>query len=518
LAKTQIPQKGGTAMRANTYYHVLTVSLVILLGWQTTMALNQIDTATVSEWEATAFNNGRRMVRDSDGYLHAVWHSNADDSATPGGPCNIYYSYTTLPAAAPAASTWVDPILLVSVTTCTLHRNDVLHVVWQRAPTTSKHEIWHISTAGDISLPDTPAVWNAPNLVHVPLPPANDSLVPAIAINKNNHLHVVWQEENAILVSPALYSEIFYSRSADRGVTWSTAYNVSATTETNSQMPTIAAVVDAAVGRCSYRTETIHVAWNDDLIEPGSLGPPNIWYRRNLEDGADATWEPPENVSFISGHSSQGQDGYPSIIADTLDHAHVVWDHFVTPADPGSGGGYTPGVNPAMSNSFPGPNVGMNCALHNRVQYSRRYGGTIWSPVQTISLDIMDKDSEFPSVSLDRDETIHCAWHETASVADYDIYRNSLPAAGEGAWGAWAGVVNVTNDDLHHDYFPSEAFKRRIVYKPAYDFVWTQMSGGMFADALLPPHRIWHDPHSEYDPMPCECFEALSARLWTYFE
>ena len=37
-----------------------------------------------TEWEATGFNNGRRMVRDSNGYFHAVWHAQAGVSDLAG--------------------------------------------------------------------------------------------------------------------------------------------------------------------------------------------------------------------------------------------------------------------------------------------------------------------------------------------------------------------------------------------------------------------------------------------------
>ena len=68
-----------------------------------------------SEWEATGFNNGRRMVRDSNGYFHAFWHSNPNLPAGPSGDsCHIFYSYTTTTATEPppmsSQGQWAFPI------------------------------------------------------------------------------------------------------------------------------------------------------------------------------------------------------------------------------------------------------------------------------------------------------------------------------------------------------------------------------------------------------------------------
>jgi hypothetical protein len=39
-----------------------------------------------SEWESTGFNNGRSIVRDGDGYYHAVFHRQpVGQPPTPGG-------------------------------------------------------------------------------------------------------------------------------------------------------------------------------------------------------------------------------------------------------------------------------------------------------------------------------------------------------------------------------------------------------------------------------------------------
>lgn len=76
--------------------------------------------AQSSEWEATAFNNGRRIVRDANGYFHAFWHSKALLPAGPSGSgAHLFYSHTTMPAKEPPSMAnqvaWTDPANLTAM-------------------------------------------------------------------------------------------------------------------------------------------------------------------------------------------------------------------------------------------------------------------------------------------------------------------------------------------------------------------------------------------------------------------
>jgi hypothetical protein len=84
---------------------LIVVALVLVFSW-TALAQPWI-IGVSSEWEATGFNNGVRFVRDSNGYFHAFWHSQADTSARPSGyRGDIFYTYTTRPAAEPPSMAW----------------------------------------------------------------------------------------------------------------------------------------------------------------------------------------------------------------------------------------------------------------------------------------------------------------------------------------------------------------------------------------------------------------------------
>lgn len=69
-------------MKRKIFFSILTMVLILILA---VTALAQPGTINLtSEWEATAFNNGRRMVRDSNGYFHAFWHSLTNPNGSVG--------------------------------------------------------------------------------------------------------------------------------------------------------------------------------------------------------------------------------------------------------------------------------------------------------------------------------------------------------------------------------------------------------------------------------------------------
>ncbi|MBD3278790.1 MAG: hypothetical protein GF388_10865, partial [Candidatus Aegiribacteria sp.] len=320
--------------------HSILYFLVLALAAAASAQGFQVDTDLSSEWEATGFNNGRSMVRDADGYFHMVYHSQVDPNSPPGGPCDIYYSHTLVPAPPTSSADWSPAVPIVtlpeddrypsiavehgssSVPGC----NDTLHVVWQSlSDVTGVFDIYHISCPNRNVPP--PDAWSIPAIVHTS--PMN-SLVPDIDCSLGNIVHVVWQEEDI----EGGFSEILYSRSTDHGATWSPFFNVSQTPVTNSQMPDVATVIDfpEAPSYFTYYSENVHVAWNDDL----ATTPPDIYY--TVSPNAGLTWTTPVDVSVNSG--SGGEDGYPSMTVSRDDIPHIVWMHGVIPHDPDTPGPY----------------------------------------------------------------------------------------------------------------------------------------------------------------------------------
>ncbi|NOQ23613.1 MAG: hypothetical protein GQ565_13320 [Candidatus Aegiribacteria sp.] len=461
---------------------------------------HQVDNDLSSEWEATGFNNGRRIVRDADGYFHMVYHSQSNPDATPGGPCEIYYSHTIVPAPPASSADWMPAILIASPpeddrypsiaiehgSTLNPSNDDTLHVVWQHKDHTSGvYDIWHVSCPNTVNPP--PDSWGAPVSIYTS---PHNSLVPDIDCSLGNILHVVWQEEN----HEGQFSEILYLRSADHGITWTNLTNISQTLSTNSQMPDVATVIDFpdSPSQFTYWSNQVHVVWNDDL----AASPPNIYYRSSPDAGI--SWNLSENVSILSG--SNTEDGYPSLTVSREDTPHVVWMHGVEPHDPDTPGPYVPGLDPINPNSFPGPIAGMYGQLNQEIRYSNRSGGS-WISFEVVSSGTVD--NEFPSIACDQFDMLHTAW-QAWNGTDYEIWQAHRSAASP----AWFGWENISLDTEHDDLFPSEATKKAAFYSEGYDLVWTKIDSDLSAGghgqlaALSPAHEIWFSGNTNYIYVP----------------
>ncbi len=469
----------------------------LLLAATAALADHQVDSDLSSEWEATGFNNGRRIVRDSNGYFHMVYHSQLDPNGIPGGNCEIMYSHTLIPAPPTCSTDWA-PATMITCDEMTDDRypsiaiehgspgdptdNDMLHVVWQSKDITGVYQIMYCSNIN--STMPTPGVWTPPFAIHVS---TEHSLVPDIDCSLNNVLHVVWQEEN---FAPNFKSEILYVNSPDHGASWTAFQNLSMT-EFNSQTPDIATVIDfqEAPSNYTYYSERVHVVWSDD----GPTSGPCIMYRSSPDAGN--TWDIYENVSIASG--SNDSDGYPSLTVSREDIPHVVWMHGVLPHDPTDPGPYAAGVDPLNANSFPGPEVGMYSTILQDIYYSGRNSGS-WGSFEIV--DEATAENEFPSIAVDNTDMLYVAWQaNTSPASDYNIRQAERMAAG----GGWFNATTFYHPE-HDDLFPSEATKKTAMYTPGYDFVWTMIDSDGSAGghgqpaALSPAHEIWFSGNTSW--------------------
>lgn len=499
-------------------------SFVLLLAWIPFPAWAQQGPTggQSSEWEATGFNNGRRIVRDSNGYFHAFWHSQTNTSAAPSGSgCDIFYQYTLTPAAEPpsmaAQGAW-SPAYNMTVADYTDARypsvaieyddydgawqtiND-LHIVWQGVPLAgSRYEVYHASLA--VSNPPTAPAGPLLGAVNLSNTPSTDSLVPAIAINQyvstsaNQSIHVVWQEEDIITgagtpggTEDTDFSDIAYIRSVDSGVTWTGpgggwaphAWDNLSLTTANAQMPTISCELDqytepVATGKIppdlGYNSNHVHVAWNQDL----AAGAIHILYTNSGDNGV--SWAPPLDVSTAIGSPPTSTEAYPSIGADMLDNPHLTWiGGVINQAEPlrtgPAGSQYSAGLNPSLARSFPGPDVGMYGALANYIVYGwSANGGIVWTgPFEWLGFP----DNEFPTVAFDRWQHVTVNWqgYMTMPTADYEIISvvrlngnppPMNPPIPPQLYGTFSGTTNDSNDNLNDDLLPNYAHKKVAMY------------------------------------------------------
>ncbi|MFB3896541.1 MAG: M6 family metalloprotease domain-containing protein [bacterium] len=509
---------------------------------------------SATEWEATGFNNGRRMVRDANGYFHAFWHSQTTLVAPSGFGSQIYYSYTTVAANEPPSmafqGAWVTPINMTQLLNNLDNRYpsvaigyDTYDGIWSSPTANVLHIVWQANTTGmsigryDIlyaritvtNPPTVPASWTWPRVINLSNT-TTDSLVPAIAINQhggvgNQHLHVVWQEEDYNgTVAPGedtWFSDILYRRSNNSGATWSAIQNLS-NSAMNSQMPSISCILDQYTGNPAqtgrnefgYNSNDVHVVYNEDF-GPGFI---HIFYLRSPDNGV--TWNPRIDVSTSAGGMSSVTDAYPNIAIDMLDNPHIVFmRNNIVQAEPlrSIGTTYLAGFNPTQVRSFPGPDVGMYGALMNMIVYAYSTSTSASVPWDWHEL-AYTYDCEFPTVALDRFQHVNVNWQEF-NYTDYEIMRKTrlnlwpppptFPILLQMYSPSWSAATSDSNDSANDDLFPNLAHKKVAFYRsgtnynqefitPGYDEVWTKIMGHGESGAISGLTAIMQDGNMRY--------------------
>lgn len=118
------------------------------------------------------------------------------------------------------------------------------------------------------------------------------SRLPAIAINSNSTIHVVYDS----------LGDIYLKKSKDGGTIWSPAKRLSWTSGLSE---------DAAIA--VDISNAIHVVWSDDT--PGNW---EVYYKSSADGGA--TWSPVQRLIWTSGRSER-----PALAGDLNNAIHIFW-------------------------------------------------------------------------------------------------------------------------------------------------------------------------------------------------
>jgi hypothetical protein len=285
--------------------------------------------------------------------------------------------------------------------------NNHLHMVWQDNSKDKNFEIFYKkSSDGGASWSKYKRLtWNS-----------GDSRSPTIAVDSNNHLHLLWYDD-----SPG-NDEIFYKRSMNGGATWATkrlTYNSG-----DSRAPHIA--VDSS--------NHLYVAWDD--VTPGSR---QIYYKMSKDGGA--TWIT-KRLTWNPEYSNA-----PCIAVDSNNHIHIVWFGYATgngeiyykkSTDGGkswttkrltynSGSSYNPVIATDSNNHI---HVAWHDSTHwfFEIYYKKSTdGGASWT---TKRLTKIIGYSWFPVITVDSNNFLHLVWFDGLS-GEYEIYYKRSTSGGD---------------------------------------------------------------------------------------
>jgi hypothetical protein len=304
------------------------------------------------------------------------------------------------------------------------------------------HMVWHENAPGNAEVyykrsANGGATWTTKRLTYN----LGGSSYPAVAVDPSNNIHVVWHD-----TTPGS-ADIYYKKSTDGGTTWTTkrlTYNLGYSSRT-------AIAADS--------NSHIHVVWQDNI--PGKF---EIFYKKSTTAGS--TWTT-KRLTYTSNDQY-----YPAIAADSNNHLHVVWydsspGKFEIKYKKSTNGGTTWTTkrltyNPGLANS-PAIAIGSNDHLHvvwydstpgnGEIYYKKSTdSGTTWT---TKRLTYNAGNSDNPAIAIDSNNRIHLVWDDSTSGNREIYYKRSTN--GGATWTtkrlafnsgeSWISAIAVNSDN-----------------------------------------------------------------------
>jgi hypothetical protein len=222
---------------------------------------------------ADGYSTSPAIVVDSNNHPHVVWEDYRD------GNWEIYYKYHdgTYWSADERVN---DASAYARYPSLAIDTDDNLHLAWQDDRAETPQYVYYKMRVGSTWLDE-----------HIVDEDAHTSGVPAIAVDGNGHVHIVWYQNT-------MYSELLLYRKFD-GYTWDSTYVI--TDSRDAYGPTVA--IDDS--------NWVHVAWHDNRHDNYE-----IFYRRC--NGIE--WSAEDRITDAAGVSSNA-----SVAVDDSGYVHLVW-------------------------------------------------------------------------------------------------------------------------------------------------------------------------------------------------
>jgi len=333
--------------------------------------------------------------------IHAVWSDNHS------GLDHIYYARSADGGLSFGPATQLDQGTASNIRTdpaITVDASSRLHVIWavgEMGPEASWY-LWYVTSA------DGGESFSEP--VHV-----GGGLEgrphPALAIDGNGHIHVVWQGKYRKWPRDPYQYYIYHARSTDGGASFSTAQQVNDVVESEVDRPDIA--VDNS-GR-------IYVVWQDARRGEWDT---DIYADRSTDDGV--TWRTDVRVNEDDRGAARQRN--PAIGVDGKTWVHVVWQE-------DSGGGWD-----------------------IRYAHSTNHGAS-FSPGREVN-DLVAGDQTDPAIAVRGNGQIYVAWSDlragdgdiryAASTDGGNSFSASVQINDQTPWG-WQGnpAIATGGDRIH---------------------------------------------------------------------
>jgi hypothetical protein len=240
---------------------------------------------------ATSFNNGRKLVMDSNNNIYGSYMDGTNPSqiivANSSDMGETFMPTLMTSDAASIGKNQTHPSL-------TIDSNDVLHVVWSGDIDGTNNIRYANSADGGVSWSNFATITSGSG--------SSDFYdMPSITIDTVDTVHIVWQGFNAIDTA----NNIYYASRNALG-TWSSTTMLTAGSSLENNFPSVAVDSDGDV----------HAIWSGQTASSTEF---NIQYR--MFDSATSVWG---TTTVLAADTSNSQFN-PSMAVDLDDNLHVAW-------------------------------------------------------------------------------------------------------------------------------------------------------------------------------------------------
>jgi hypothetical protein len=235
------------------------------------------------------------------------------------------------------------------------------------------------------------------------------SVYPTIEVDGSGNLHVVWYDGTDYL-SCGTDADVFYKKWHSASSSWGTTEVVSTESSLISSIPEVSVTEDGYV----------FVTWNDDTNYDGCGIDQDIFFKRRSPSG---TWSTTEVISWLSGDQSE----YVDIDCENDGKIHIVWNDYADMKDSGS--------DIDIFYCYYDPSL------------------STWLEPEVVST-VSTMSSSQATVNVDVEGDIHILWHDTVpyggSGSDYDV----LYVKKDVSTNTWSSTSVVSSDNTGASYYP----------------------------------------------------------------
>ncbi len=251
------------------------------------------------------------------------------------------------------------------------------------------------------------------------------SVYPTMDIDGSGNLHVVWYDTSDILSSGIDY-DVFYKKWDSSSSTWGALELVSTESDDLSSIPEVCVTDDGYA----------FVAWNDETDYDSCGVDRDIFFKRRSPSG---TWSSTEVISWLATDLSE----QVNIDCEDNGRIHIVWNDFTDMKDSG-------------------PDYDVFYCLYDPNLAS-------WLDPEVVS-QVSTMSSSYPSINVDVKGDIHIVWHDITpyggSGSDYDV----LYISKDTTTNIWSSTSVVSSESNGGSRYPE-----------------------IFTDSLGYIHVVWRD-------------------------